>query len=61
MKKIFIRYDDRLTEELVVEYVRTAFRHDSDRKGVIVFTDGVKLSYSDRAKDSAITIWKDES
>lgn len=56
MKQILIRYDDPITEDEAIEYVRSIFRHDNDRKGLVVFHDGTALLFSDRSKHIAITI-----
>ena len=58
MKRITIFYDEGITDIVALSRALEAFKYDDERTGVITFTDGSALAYSDTSKHPSVTIWK---
>ena len=55
MKQILIRYDNGISDHKALRYAAAAIE-DGNSTGVVTFTDGTVLWFSDRAKNIALTI-----
>ena len=56
MKKIYIQYQEPITEERAVILVESALR-TGQRTGLVTFTDGTAVEFSGRAKNLSMTVF----
>ena len=56
MKQITIRHNDSINEIDALEYLRVALVRCKERTGIVIFRDGTRLLFSDRAKGISVLI-----
>ena len=56
MKKIYIQYQEPITEERAVRLVESALR-TGQRTGLVTFADGCAVEFSGRAKNLSMTVF----
>ena len=56
MKKIYIQYQEPITEERAVRLVELALR-TGQRTGLVTFADGCAVEFSGRAKNLSMTVF----